>query len=68
MSITWTSTDPSFVDPGTANIFGLCAGDYTITVTDASSCVLTETLTITEPDLIVAGNTDYFRSPMFWRY
>ena len=55
--ITWTSTDPSFIDPGTANIFGLCAGDYTITLTDASSCVLTETLTISEPDLIVAGNT-----------
>ena len=55
--ITWTSTDPTFVDPGTANIFSLCAGDYTITVTDASSCILTETLTINEPNTIVAGNT-----------
>ena len=55
--IVWTSTDPTFVDPGTANIFGLCSGDYTITVTDASLCVLTQTMTITEPDPIVAGNT-----------
>jgi gliding motility-associated-like protein len=34
----WTSTDPSFVDPGTANIFALCSGDYSVVITDAASC------------------------------
>lgn len=31
---------------------GLCAGNYTLSVTDANSCTITESFTITEPDPI----------------
>jgi len=56
-SISWTSTVPGYVDPGTEDIFALCAGDYTITVTDANGCIFSQTLTITEPAQMMAGNS-----------
>lgn len=37
----------------TKQIMNLSAGDYTVTVTDASSCTVEQTYTITQPDLIV---------------
>jgi PKD repeat protein len=40
---------------GTANASGLCAGTYTATVTDASGCVMTSTVVITEPTPLVTS-------------
>ena len=39
----------------TANVTGLAAGTYTVTVTDANLCTDTETITITEPTPVVAA-------------
>ncbi len=36
----------------TPNVTGLCAGSYTLTVTDANACTGTVTITITQPALI----------------
>lgn len=33
---------------------GLCAGSYTVTVTDVNGCSFTDTLTLTEPDTVLA--------------
>ena len=38
----------------TATATGLCAGDYTVTVTDAIGCVETATVTIEEPEELIA--------------
>jgi gliding motility-associated-like protein len=41
-----------------ASINNLCAGIYTVNVTDAQGCILTETISITEPNLLtVSVNT-----------
>jgi gliding motility-associated-like protein len=37
----------------TPNLTGLCAGSYTLTVTDNNSCVATQTVTITQPPQLV---------------
>jgi gliding motility-associated-like protein len=37
----------------TATATGLCAGNYTCTITDANSCTATTTVTITEPTVVV---------------
>ena len=41
----------------TATATGLCAGDYTVTITDVDGCTGTATVTITEPDPMVATVT-----------
>jgi gliding motility-associated-like protein len=41
----------------TAAINSLCAGSYTVTVTDASNCTSTATITITQPTALNAGIT-----------
>ena len=43
----WSPVPPS--GQGVPGAFGLCAGDWTVTVTDANGCTLTETYTINEP-------------------
>ncbi|MBL7957839.1 MAG: SprB repeat-containing protein, partial [Flavobacteriales bacterium] len=46
-SIVWSPEPPS--GQGFPGAFGLCAGDWTVTVIDANGCTITETYTITEP-------------------
>lgn len=41
----------------TPNVFGLCAGTYTLTVTDANACTAAHTVTITEPTPLVVNVT-----------
>jgi hypothetical protein len=41
----------------TSNITGLIAGSYSVTVTDAHSCSITENWTITEPDVLTINNS-----------
>ncbi|MBK5285001.1 MAG: hypothetical protein JJE25_06330, partial [Bacteroidia bacterium] len=38
----------------TNSALNLCAGSYTVTVTDANGCSFTDTLTLTEPDTVFA--------------
>lgn len=45
----WNSTPVQ----NTATATGLCAGSYTITVTDANNCIDSASLTITEPDSVL---------------
>ncbi|MGM0649650.1 MAG: PKD domain-containing protein, partial [Bacteroidota bacterium] len=40
-------------------IEGLCAGDYSITVTDANGCEVSEDFTITEPPELIITDTSY---------
>ena len=67
----WISLDVSGGQPGymynwvpappfgqsTDSIWGLCAGDYTVTVTDANNCDTMVTLTIMEPLPIIPNET-----------
>ncbi|MDF2449593.1 MAG: hypothetical protein K0R26_2097 [Bacteroidota bacterium] len=41
----------------TQNVTGLIAGTYTLTVTDFLNCIATNTITITEPTLLVASTS-----------
>lgn len=57
----WTSIGGSpFSGQGTDSIFALCVGQYYVTVTDANTCTVSDTITITEPPIIVpnASSTD----------
>ncbi len=44
--ITWTSTDPNFVDPGTASLIALAAGDYDYSLVDQNGCTFTGSVTV----------------------
>lgn len=52
-SFNWTPGNPT--GDGTSSVTNLSAGTYTCTVTDANSCVSTETFIITQPTAIVAS-------------
>lgn len=39
----------------TSSVTGLCAGDYSLTVTDASGCTMTGTVTVTEPAVLATS-------------
>jgi hypothetical protein len=45
-------TAPGVIDINTGAITALCAGSYTVTVTDANSCVGTTSFTVTEPNVL----------------
>ncbi|PIQ14875.1 MAG: hypothetical protein COW67_11485, partial [Flavobacteriales bacterium CG18_big_fil_WC_8_21_14_2_50_32_9] len=54
---TW-STIPAgltFSGQGTDSIFNLCPGQYIVDVIDSNSCTVSDTITITEPALLVAN-------------
>ncbi len=46
------SPEPA-IGQGTANAAGLCAGDYSLAVTDVSGCTVTQTWTLAAPDALV---------------
>ena len=50
------NNDTTGTDHGTQTS-GLTEGDYTITITDANSCIATETITLTAPDPMVVDYT-----------
>ncbi|MCF8275354.1 MAG: gliding motility-associated C-terminal domain-containing protein [Flavobacteriales bacterium] len=52
---TYQWNDPS--NQTTATATGLCAGTYSVVVTDANGCISTSTVIITEPQLLVANTT-----------
>ncbi|MBK8376023.1 MAG: SprB repeat-containing protein [Sphingomonadales bacterium] len=52
---TYSITAPGIIDVNTGAISGLCAGNYTVTVTDASSCVGTTNFVVTGPALLTVN-------------
>ncbi|MBL7984216.1 MAG: SprB repeat-containing protein, partial [Flavobacteriales bacterium] len=50
-TFSWTPTPPA--GDGTSTVSGLCAGDWTVSITDAAGCDTTITVTITEPPPLV---------------
>lgn len=55
-AVIWSPVPPS--GQGVPGAFGLCAGDWTATITDANGCTLVETYAIAEPQpLLVSVNT-----------
>ncbi len=48
----WSPAPPG--DPTQPSITGLCAGDWTVTVTDANGCTLSETFTLVDPPVLLA--------------
>ncbi|PKP39857.1 MAG: hypothetical protein CVT98_00230, partial [Bacteroidetes bacterium HGW-Bacteroidetes-15] len=57
--IVWTSVPAGLVGPGqgTQNITSLCAGTYTINITDANGCTNNASIVVTEPTGITANLT-----------
>jgi hypothetical protein len=54
----WTRNSPAGSNSGAGtNITGLAAGTYVVTVTDSSTCGITYTQAITEPNLLTVSNT-----------
>ncbi|MBK8500014.1 MAG: SprB repeat-containing protein [Flavobacteriales bacterium] len=49
-SYVWSPTPPA--GQGTPTASDLCAGDWTLTVTDANGCTASQTWTVIEPDLL----------------
>ena len=53
LSFTWTSSDLTFVDPGTTSLTNLKSGDYFLSVVDDKFCTYDTSLTITAPSEIL---------------
>lgn len=54
---TWSSIPAGlpFSGQGTDSIFNLCPGQYVVSIVDANNCSTSDTITITEPALLVAN-------------
>lgn len=52
-SYSWSTTPVQ----NSANATGLCAGNYTVTITDASGCTQLSTIVITEPTILAVTTT-----------
>jgi gliding motility-associated-like protein len=49
----WTGTTPGpYTGQGTASLSALCPGTYTVTVTDANGCTITQSTSITQPNIL----------------
>ena len=55
LDYTFAITAPGVINPLTGAMTGLCAGSYTVTVTDDHGCSATSSITITEPLVLVAS-------------
>ncbi|MFN3875086.1 MAG: gliding motility-associated C-terminal domain-containing protein [Flavobacteriales bacterium] len=53
--IVWRDASGNAIAQGVADVAGLCAGDYTLEVTDANGCVLGAPFAITQGDAIEAS-------------
>ena len=53
----WTTNGGSGLDVDAEDQTGLTPGTYTVVVTDANDCTITEAFTVTEPDELVATGT-----------
>jgi gliding motility-associated-like protein len=53
----WSNGSVTTTSSTTNTISGLCAGSYTLQVTDGNSCVISDTVIITQPDTLVATAT-----------
>jgi gliding motility-associated-like protein len=60
-SFTYTWTPPAPIGDGTANVSGLCAGDWTVMIADIAGCDTSITFTLDEP-LPVAATMDVLPS------
>ena len=47
--------DPAAAGQTSATASNLCAGNYSVTVTDDNGCTTTQTVTITQPNVLVSG-------------
>lgn len=53
-SITWTRESTQTIQGNTATITNLMAGDYTVVIADANGCSVSQTYSVTEPDIVEA--------------
>lgn len=53
----WSTGSSTTTASTTNTILGLCAGNYTVTITDKNNCIRTATTTITEPAVLTATAT-----------
>lgn len=53
----WSNGSSTLTGALSNTISGLCAGTYTVDVTDANGCIITDSVTITEPPVLVATAT-----------
>ncbi len=54
-SYIYSITAPGVINVNTGAVNGLCAGNYTATLTDANSCIGTTAFAITEPQMLVVN-------------
>ena len=51
----WNSTNPSFTDLGTVDLFGLDSGIYNLSLTDDNGCIYDTSFLMIKPDAIVTN-------------
>jgi gliding motility-associated-like protein len=51
-TFSWLPSLPPITGQGTQTVTNLCAGNYTVNITDAASCIVTRTFAITQPAAI----------------